>query len=209
MTDSAKRLGESPLAQGGGYAVTRLLSPRARGVLAREALRMYPRAEVWRRDRSTDELAVRGDPARLLELGPGGPALNRMYASAAVGRLLRGLTGLDWIPSGDAGGYSYYRRPGHHLGLHQDVDECNLALITCVHERGAAANGTSGVLQLWPGRELPDVRRDPRPGRVLVRLEPGESVVLLGGVVPHAVSPVEDGHVRIVAPLCFLANPAR
>lgn len=207
MTEAAKRLGESPLAQGGGYAVTRLLSARARGVLAREALRMYPQAEVWRRDRSTDELAVGGDPARLLELGPGGPALNRLYAASTVARLLRGLTGLDWIPSGDAGSYSYYRRPGHHLGLHQDVDECNLALIACVHERGAVADGTSGVLQLWPGRELPDVRRDPKPGRVLVRLQPGEALVLLGGVVPHAVSPVEAGHVRIVAPLCFQAGP--
>lgn len=209
MTEAAKRLGESPLAQGGGYAVTRLLSARARAVLAHEALRMHARAEVWRRDRSTDDLAERGDPARLLEHAPGGPAVNRMYASAAVGRLLAGLTGLDWIPSGDAGSYSYYRRPGHHLGLHRDIDECDLALITCVHERGAVANGTSGVLQLWPGRELPDVRRDPKPGRVLVRLQPGEAVVLLGGVVPHAVSPVEDGHERIVAPLCFQARPAR
>lgn len=203
MVAAEERLTSSALVEGGGFAVTRMLSDRARGALAREALRVYPAAEVWRLDRSTDERSACGDPARLLEMSAGGPVLERLYAAGAVRRLLRRLTGIDWQPSGPAGSYSYYRRPGHHLGLHRDVDYCGLALITCVLDRGAPPAGASGVLQLWPGRELADVRRDPEPGRVDVRLRPGESVVLLGGAVPHAVAPMGAGHVRIVAPLCF------
>jgi hypothetical protein len=199
----AERLASSPLVDRGGFAVTRMLSDRARGALAREALRMHAAADLWRLDHSTDERCERGDPARLLEMSAGGPALERLYAADPVRRLLRGLTGIAWQPSGPAGSYSYYLRPGHHLGLHRDVDYCGLALITCVLDRGAPPEGASGVLQLWPGRELADVRRDPGPGRVEVRLRPGESVALLGGAVPHAVAPMGAGHVRIVAPLCF------
>jgi hypothetical protein len=202
-------LRESTLLAGrDGFTLTRLLSPPAAAVLGREALRCHASASVARLDQSPDEDARRGNPARHLESATGGPGLQRLYEATALRGVLRALTGLDWAPSGPVGSYSYYRRPGHHLDLHRDIEECDLAVITCVYEHGAPADGPSGALELWPGRSgdrLADIRREPERGRVEVRLRPGESILLLGGVVPHRVAPVGAGHVRVVAPLCFRA----
>ena len=50
------------------------------------------------------------------------------------------------------------------------------------------------------------MRADPVPGRVTVRLRPGQAIVLLGGLIPHAIEPLGPGHVRITSPLCFHAS---
>jgi hypothetical protein len=34
-------------------------------------------------------------------------------------------------------------------------------------------------------------------------LTPGQTLVLFGGIVPHAVLPTAAGQVRIIAPLCY------
>jgi hypothetical protein len=189
------------------FQVTRLLGARATDALAREALPCHSAAEVWRLDRGSED---RGSPSRWLETAAGGPALRAFYTATAVAALLRRLTGTAWRPSGAGGSYSYYRREGHFLGLHRDVEQCDLALITCVYEHGAPAAGQSGALHLWPERtqeRLGEIAADPEPGRVSVRLRPGESIILLGGIVPHTLAEIEKGHVRIAAPLCF--RPAR
>jgi hypothetical protein len=120
------------------------------------------------------------------------------------------MTGVAWTPSAQLGTYSFYCRPGHHLDLHRDVDACDLAVIACLYEHGAPAAGTAGALCLWPGRRherLAAIRADPERGRVVVRLVAGEAIVLVGGIVPHAIAPLGEEHTRIVAPLCF--RPAR
>ena len=76
-----------------------------------------------------------------------------------------------------------------------------------VRERGAGRRDR-GSLSLWPGRThepVSAVRADPERGRVTVRLRPGEAIVLLGGMIPHAIEPLGPGHVRITCPLCFHA----
>jgi len=77
----------------------------------------------------------------------------------------------------------------------------------CIRDTG----GAGGDLVVYPGaagRRLAEVRADPERGARRVSLEPGDSVVLLGGIVPHLVTPLGEGHVRVVAPLCYhLATP--
>jgi hypothetical protein len=34
-------------------------------------------------------------------------------------------------------------------------------------------------------------------------LKPGETLLLLGGVVPHRLMPLGPDHLRIIAPLCY------
>jgi hypothetical protein len=202
-------LASSPLMAAGGWTIGELLGPRAREALAAEARRCHAagatRAQL---DASPDEDVRRGNPARRLESAPGGSALQALYTAPVLHAWLRGLTGLGWVPSGGQGTYSYYRREDDHLGIHRDVDECDLAVIACVAEAGAPSSGIAGALSLWParaGERLSEIRAAPVAGRVTVRLAPGRAIVLLGGLVPHAVEPLVEGHVRIVAPLCFRA----
>ena len=150
-------------------------------------------------DRRFADLHAAGRRALVVYVTAGHPTLDRSL------ELLRGLTGIAWAPSGEGGTYSYYRRPGHHLGVHRDIDACDLAVITCVHE-SSRANDRAGALCLYPGRTrdaLPGLRARPEDGALYVRLEPGQSLVLLGGIVPHRVVPVGERHARIVAPLCY------
>jgi hypothetical protein len=161
-----------------------------------------PDAEIWRG----------GSPDRWLETAVGGEPLQALYHSRALLELLQRVTGLAWAPTGGAGTYSYYRRAGHHLGVHRDVDECDLAVITCVHDSARRRDGPAGALCLYPGRTretIPVLRARADDGAVLVWLQPGESILLLGGIVPHRVLPVGERRVRIVAPLCFTPAAAK
>jgi hypothetical protein len=200
-------LRESPLMAAGGWSRTTLLTPAARTALADEALHCHAaNAQSVALARSPDEDVVRGNPARHLEWAPGAGRLDALYRAPPLAAVLHRLTGLEWRPSGELASYSYYRRPGHFLDLHRDIDSCDLAVITCVHETGAPTSGLSGSLCLWPtrtGERLAAIRSDPDRGRVPVRLAPGESIILLGGVIPHRLEPVQGEHVRVVAPLCF------
>jgi hypothetical protein len=197
------RLARSPIVRSGGVLRTRLLDPDRLATLAEDARASHAGATESRRDVASDE---RGDPDRWLESAPGGSALQAFASSDAVlARLVR-ATGVPWQPAGP-GSWSYYRREGHYLGLHRDLSVCDLAVITCVVDRGARAS--SGTLRVWPTRardSLDGVRQDPTGG-VDVRVEAGETVFLLGGLVPHCVTPLESARVRIVAPLCYQAVP--
>ena len=203
---AAEILSASPLVARGGFVRTVLLSERARAALAADALQRLPGAETARLERSPDEDLKRGNPARFMQSSPAGAGLRAFYKAPPVGELLKRLTGLRWACSGDRGSWSYYRRAGHYLDLHRDIDACDLAVITCVHERGRPQGGRSGALCLWPERArdgLAAIRADPARGRVVVRLRPAESIVFLGGLIPHRLEPLVAGHVRVVAPLCY------
>lgn len=186
--------------------VARLLDAGALGRLRRDALASHAAAEESHVVEPDGETWRGGNPDRWLESAAGGDPLQAFYHSPAILALLRELTGREWTQSGAAGTYSYYRRPGHHLGVHRDVDECDLAVITCVHESAGARAGPAGALCLYPRRSdetIPELRARPDEGAVYVRLKPGESIVLLGGLVPHRVLPMGEGYARIVAPLCY------
>jgi hypothetical protein len=218
----------SLLAAHGGAAVIRLLDDAAVAALASEALSHHAGAAVQEVCCPGDEFERRGDPDRWLESATGGPLLQEFYNSQKVGSALIELTGVRWKTAGGAGTFSYYRRAGHHLGLHRDLELCDLAVITCVYDDAprlfggpaepaprlfggpaepAPREASSGVLCLYPSRTsetLEAIRADDH-GAMHIRLAPGQSLVLLGGVIPHRLLPMKPGHTRIVAPLCYQA----
>jgi hypothetical protein len=204
VADAWARLQRSPLWRAGGVLRTRLLDATGLAVLCTEADVQHAQASEPRSHGPVAEDTRRGDPARWLETAPGGPALAAFLAAPATLALLRRLTGLPFVPSGPQGTYSYYRRAGHHLDVHRDIDVCDLAVITCLRDEGAGADAAS--LEVYPDRwqePTSRVRRTAEVGAQPVILAPGESVVLLGGVVPHRVPKVAAGRIRIVTPLCY------
>lgn len=198
------RLASSPLIGAGGLLRTRILDETVLTALVSDAEQAHRHAVEARVE--MHRLGERGAPDRWLESAPGGPALEQFACSAVVLDTLARATGVAWQPAGP-GTWSYYRREGHHLGIHRDLAVCDLAVITCVLDQGG--HGQAGLLRVWPARareSLDDIRRNPQDA-CHVRIRAGETVLLLGGIVPHQVLPVGPRQVRIVAPLCYQAGP--
>ena len=207
---SQLRYSPGPPGAHGGALVARLLDDHTLKRLTEEAWACHPQAVEQRVQRADDAAALRGDPNRWLENAPGGPVLQAFYGSSTVLATLAGLTGLRWRTAGGLGTFSYYRRQGHHLGLHRDLDICELAVITCIYD-DSPAGGIWGALRLYPSRSHDGLRAivaDPRGG-VDVHLRSGDSLILLGGLVPHRLLPVRAGHVRVVTPLCYQVENGR
>lgn len=179
----------------GGAALARMI--------LREALDAAPLAE--RQEHDTDAAEERGGaPARRLFSSGGGDAQQALYSCRQFLGLLADTVGASVHPSGVSGSYSYYARPGDHLGLHRDVLACDVAAITCLCDSGGG--GGSGALQLYPTRiadSLATIRGTPHRGRVAIHLRPGQTVVLLGGYVAHATAPVAAGQRRVISVLCY------
>jgi hypothetical protein len=196
----------SPLLRGGGYGVYA-------GLLDDDYLRRM-RAEARGQLRHASETSVAvsdgaegrgGSPARRFLTAPAGPAQDGFYNAPGMLRFLADVTGLSVRQTGERGTYTYYARPGDHLALHRDVVTCDLAVITCLHD-GPATSETGGLLCLYPGRvsePLSAIRATPSQGAVGLRLEVGHTLVLLGGIVPHAVLPVAERQARVVSVLCY------
>lgn len=129
------------------------------------------------------------------------------YADAQVYAREEPTCGVPVAPSGNRGSYSYYARPGDFLDLHRDVETCDLAMITGLHDNGDRSD-LAGALVLYPGRihePLSAIRARPNDYAYAVKLLPGQTMIMLGGVVPHRLLPVREGQVRIVSVLCFRA----
>jgi hypothetical protein len=204
VADAWARLQRSTLWRAGGVLRTRLVDARGLAALCAEADVQHARATEPRSDAPADEDSRRGDPARWLETAPGGPVLAAFLAAPPTLALLRQVTGLPFVPSGPQGTYSYYRRAGHHLDVHRDIEVCDLAVITCLRDEGAGVDAAG--LEVYPDRwrtPTSQVRGTAAVGARPVAVPPGESVILLGGVVPHRVPPVGPGRLRIVTPLCY------
>ncbi len=146
-----------------------------------------------------------GTPARCYLSASGGPIQDAFYGAEWMLSFLRQVTGTPLIPTGERGTYSYYARPGDYLALHRDIVTCDLAVITCLSD-GPCIVGNSGILRLYPDRifePLSAIRDNPNEGAVGVRLMPGQTIVLFGGIVPHMLLPVADQQRRIVSVLCY------
>lgn len=197
---------------GGGFAVFEGM-PGSVGTadLLDEALRAYSSASYQEsREEEAEELRG-GKPRRSLSSAEAGPLQDSLYHSPDVLGFLSELVGLPVLPSGSRGSYSFYARAGDFLELHRDIETCDVSLITVLHDN-TPSDSSSGALVLYPGRTaepLSAIRRRPTEGADVVKLVGGQTIVLLGGLVPHCVLPVAPSQERIISVLCYQAfSPA-
>lgn len=199
----------SPLMKEGGFQVFEgVIDARIRKEMLAEAIAQLPSANVCEVKVADAEEVRGGKPRRSFINGPGGPLQQSFYWAPWLLDFLRGLTHSVLAPTGALGTYSYYVRPGDFLDIHRDIFECDVAVISCLSE-GPNDDGASGRLCLYPGRlfePLSSIRATPQQGAVKVRLNPGETIVLFGGIVPHALLQVAAGQARVVSVLCYRAQ---
>lgn len=149
-----------------------------------------------------------GSPARRFLSAEGGPLQDAFYQAGWFREQLAEWVGMPVEPTGFRGTFTYYARPGDYLSLHRDIEACDVAVISCLSDGPEAGDG--GSLLLYPGRTaepLSAIRSSPEKGALRLRLLPGQTIVLLGGIVPHAVLPVGEQQARIVSVLCYRALP--
>ncbi len=194
------------LAHGSGFCIyAGLPDPYTFHALFSEAAELYRSAGSQQSWESDTENLRGGKPRRSLLTSTGGPIQDAWYASGHLRRFLSSQLGLPAVPSGNRGSYSYYARKGDFLDLHRDVETCDVAVITVLHDNSAPADA-GGALALYPGRigePLSAIRERPEEGAHLVKLSPGQTLVMFGGVVPHRLVPVAEAQLRIISVLCF------
>ena len=203
-------LRSSPLIKKGGFDVFNgLLEPSTYNLILSEALSVSATAQVSDVPVSDGEDIRGGKPVRRFLTAPGGSIQGAFYNAKWMVDFLGDVTGALLIPAGGGGTYTYYARPGDHLALHRDVETCDVAVITCLYD-GPDLTGHGGVLCLYPDRlfeRLSAIRESPEQGVIRIRLMPGQTLVMFGGIIPHALMPVTDGQVRIISVLCYRVCP--
>ena len=190
-------------AAGGYFIVSGLFDEETLAGLCAEAERS--RAEGIRQSLAeSDGTDGRGgSPARAYRSSGGRELHWGLHGSPEMAATLERLCGARLVPTG-SGTYSYYEESGDFLALHRDILQCDVAVITCLTP--AAAGGPTGELTIYPEfiREpLSTVRAAGRQYGQPVVLDRGHTVVLLGGLVPHEVTPTCAGQERIVAINCY------
>jgi hypothetical protein len=205
---AATRLLQGPVGSAGGVAlIDELPDQRLLGALLEEALACYPGAD--RQDVTDDDNAAGrdGTPARHLYTAAGGPVQDALYAAPWLSDYLSSVCGATITPSGSRGSYSYYVHDGDYLGLHLDIETCDVTLVSVLRDDAGQQDSSGGLLvhARHLGSELHSVRSAPKDGLGLVKATPGQSIVLLGGLLPHETVPISPGRPRVISALCFVA----
>jgi len=200
-------IARSPLMRKGGVEVLDgLLAGGLLRQLQLEAMACWPRAA--RQDVGEEDPKERGGmPPRRFFTAGGGPVQKAMYDAVWMHRTLESVVGVPVETTGSQGTYSYYVEPGDYLDLHRDIVTCDIAAISLLFNDGAMA-GEAGSLCIYPKRcrePLASIRKDIDRDAYLVQPEVGQTVVLMGGVVPHRVLPVPPEQRRIISVLCYRA----
>lgn len=202
---------DSPLMRQSGYAVYEgVVDDNTRNILLAEALSVSAQAAACDIPVSDAEEVRGGRPARRFLSGPGGPAQEAFYNAPWLLEFLREVTHRSLAPTGVRGTYSYYARPGDYLAVHRDIVTCDVAVITCLSDV-SENTGDGGMLCLYPTRlseRLSVIRATPARGALKLHLKPGQTLVMYGGIVPHALLPVADKQVRVVSVLCYHVSQA-
>src|SRR5215210_4168419 len=125
----------SRLLKKGGYEVfTGLVDTTTLPLMLAEAVSLSAAAYDSNVLNSDGEEVRGGSPARRFLSSPGGDIQDAFYRADWMLSFLREVTGTAIVPTGGRGTYSYYARPGDYLALHRDIETCDLAVITCLHE---------------------------------------------------------------------------
>jgi hypothetical protein len=202
------RLLQGPVGSGGGVAVIDgLPDQRLLGALLEEAMAGYLHAD--RQDVADDDNAAGrgGTPARHLYTAGGGPVQDAFYAAPWLSEYLSSVCGAAITRSGSRGSYSYYVHDGDYLGLHLDIETCDVTLVSVLRDNAGQDDSSGGLLvhARHLGSDLHAVRSAPQEGLVLVKARPGQSIVLLGGLLPHETVPISPDRPRFISALCFTA----
>jgi hypothetical protein len=142
------------------------------------------------------------DPGRNYLSANGGSVQTTIYHDAILHRALTKFCGHPVRPTGDQGTYSYYECAGHFLGLHRDVPRCDLTMITCL--RRESEEDTSGALRLYY-KSLQQPLTEIHSGTKFhdIHINFGQTLLLLGGCVPHEVLACGPDFKRYISVLCF------
>ncbi len=200
-------LARSPLMARGGFGIYEGVADRATlGRLRSEAaasVRSLLRTDVAEGD---GEEVRGGSPRRRFFSASGGPSQTAFYLSNELQSFVAGETALPIRPTGAGATFSYYVDPGDFLDIHRDIYTCDVAVITCLAD--SAPDSDSGALRVYPSRvrePLSSIRASADDGAFTFRLQSGQTIVLYGGIVPHAVLPVAAGQRRVVSVMCYEA----
>jgi hypothetical protein len=189
-----------PLWRGGGFVLWRGLFSSADLAWLRddaEASRTRARRNEAPGARAAEDRG--GAPARSNTVADASAGQHRILGNAALLCWLERAVGAPVTPSG-GGTYCWYERPGDFLGVHRDDVGCEAALVTCL-----SASAGRGGLVVHPdgvGRPL-SASAGPGARAVPLDLDAGDAVLLLGGLVPHQVWPMEEHQHRLVALMCY------
>ena len=199
-----RRVGSSPLLAAGGVDLYEgLLLPSTLRQLLDEALRGSRRHDFL--PAGCDFERVRGGtPARSIQSVAGGPVQDALFGSHALSAFVAQQVQAPIRPHGVRASYSIYAGEGAHLGIHRDVPGCDLALVTCLHDSDADAQG--GAIDVWFDQTtapLNEIRDRCDLGYTRLALQPGQTMLMHGGVLPHCIPPLRGDRVRIVSLMCF------
>ena len=144
-----------------------------------------------------------GTPGRAYRLAGGGDLHFSLHGCQKMAEALGQVCGAT-VSSTGGGSYSYYEQEGDFLALHRDVLQCDIAVITALSH--STVGGSAGELAVYPGcihEPLSAVRKAGISSSTVVPLDRGQTAILLGGIVPHEVTPMCAGQDRIVAVNCY------
>jgi hypothetical protein len=144
-----------------------------------------------------------GSPARALRSLPCGQVHRALHASSQLVDAIGEICGVA-VTSTGVGTYHFYEREGDFFALHRDFVGCDVAVITCISQR--TTEHPMGELLVYPNlfhQGLSQVCAAGKAMSVSIPLVPGDTAILLGGLLPHEVTPVAAGQDRVVAVNCY------
>lgn len=199
-------VGGSPMLECGGWQLLEgLTTPENCRALRAEAMALHGDAERSESTAADPEELRGGNPPRAFTSVVAGREQEALYQAPSLAVQLGHALGVPVRPSAERGTYSYYERAADHLGVHRDVVDCDATVVTCLRDEGDPG-WECGAVCMWPRHiqaSLSEVRLAPDLDAVRVRLAVGESLLLLGGFLPHAVLPVSPGQDLLFSVLCF------
>ena len=195
--------GSRILARGGFLTIPNFFSPFDLDQLGNEAnsARSEGKRNVWPVSTAAEDRG--GDPDRAFTTVVGGKVQWTIFSAPSVVAQLTDVCGLPLEPAG-GGSFSYYEQPGDFLGLHRDIVHCDLTVITCLYETDASPDaGALLVYSKFMKAPLAVARAAGKAAAVRTPVRRSESVALLGGFVPHEVTPMLPAQQRVVSIMCY------